>query len=143
MTGRSAAARRQCRRPHRPLPDRGRDPVGPCRPPPDRRAPNWPAIVALYDHLLALTHSPVVALNRAAALAEIEGPDAALASLDAIADDKRMADYQPYWAARGHLAARAGHKDEAHEALTLAIGLATTTPCGTICIGQRTRLQDG
>ena len=66
--------------------------------------PNWPAIVALYDHLLALTQSPVVALNRAVALAEIEGPEAALAILDPIADDKRMADYQPYWAARGHLA---------------------------------------
>ena len=86
-------------------------------------APNWPAIVALYDHLFALTQSPVVALNRAAALAEIEGPAAALAILETLAPDKRMADYQPYWAARGHLFAKAGHKEEAIEALTLAIGL--------------------
>ncbi|MET3898292.1 RNA polymerase sigma-70 factor (ECF subfamily) [Devosia sp. UYZn731] len=88
-------------------------------------APTWPAIVALYDHLYGLTQSPVVALNRAAAYAELEGPDAALALLDALAADKRMADYQPYWAARGHLAAKAGRKDDAHEALMLAIGLSS------------------
>ena len=67
---------------------------------------NWPAIVRLYDHLLALTGSPVVALNRAVALAEIDGPDAALAALAPLAADKRMHSYQPYWAARGHLLAR-------------------------------------
>ena len=47
--------------------------------------PNWAAIVALYDHLLALTRSPVVALNRAVALAEIEGPAAASAALEPLA----------------------------------------------------------
>jgi RNA polymerase sigma-70 factor, ECF subfamily len=86
---------------------------------------NWPAIVQLYDHLFALTGSPVVALNRAAAVAEIEGPAAALPVLDKLSADKRMAAYQPYWAARGHLFAAAGRKDEAHEALTVAIGLST------------------
>jgi RNA polymerase sigma-70 factor (ECF subfamily) len=88
-------------------------------------APTWPAIAALYDHLYALTGSPVVALNRAAAHAELDGPEAALTLLDALAADKRMTDYQPYWATRGHLAAKAGRKDEAHQALTLAIGLST------------------
>src|SRR5690606_16850617 len=86
---------------------------------------NWRAIVALYDHLLALTRSPVVALNRAVALAETEGPEAALAALAPVETDRRMAAYQPYWAARGHLLARAGRRAEAHEALTVAIGLAT------------------
>ena len=86
---------------------------------------NWLAIVALYDHLLALTGSPVVALNRAAALSEVEGPAAALAALHAVADDKRLADYQPFWATRGHLLARAGRKAEAREALTVAIGLSS------------------
>lgn len=85
--------------------------------------PNWQAIVSLYNHLLALTGSPVVALNRAAALAEVEGPAAAIAILEELATDRRMADYQPYWAARGHLFAKAGRKHEAHEALMLAIGL--------------------
>ena len=74
--------------------------------------PNWDSVVALYDILLSLTHSPVALLNRAAALAETEGPQAALSSLDAIADDRRMADYQPWWATRGHLCALAGRKDE-------------------------------
>lgn len=86
---------------------------------------NWPAIVALYDHLFALTKSPVVALNRAAAIAERDGPAIALRQIEAIAADKRMADYQPYWAARGHIAARAGNKDDAFQSLTIAIGLST------------------
>ena len=105
--------------------------------------PNWDAVVALYDVLLGLTRSPVALLNRAAALAETDGPAAALASLDAIADDRRMANYQPYWAARGHLAARAGRKDQAHEALTLAIGLSTDDAVRHYLIGQRAKLQDG
>lgn len=104
---------------------------------------NWDAVVALYDVLLSLTHSPVALLNRAAALAETEGPEAALASLDAIAGDQRMDNYQPYWAARGHLAARAGRKTEAHEALTLAIGLSTDDAVRHYLIGQRAKLQDG
>lgn len=104
---------------------------------------NWDAVVALYDILVSLTHSPVAVLNRAAALAETEGPQAALASLSAIADDRRMIDYQPYWAARGHLAARAGHKAEAHEALTLAIGLSSDEAVRHYLIGQRAALQDG
>jgi RNA polymerase sigma-70 factor (ECF subfamily) len=103
---------------------------------------NWDAVVALYDVLLGLTHSPVALLNRAAAFAETDGPEAALTSLDTIADDKRMADYQPYWAARGHLAARAGRKAEAHEALTLAIGLATDNAVRHYLIEQRSKLRD-
>jgi RNA polymerase sigma-70 factor (ECF subfamily) len=83
------------------------------------------AILALYDHLLALTGSPVAALNRAVALAAVEGPAAALDQMIALASDKRMLGYQPYWAVRGHLLAEAGRKTEAHEALTLAIGLST------------------
>jgi RNA polymerase sigma-70 factor (ECF subfamily) len=87
---------------------------------------NWPIVVKLYDHLLALTDSPVVVLNRAVALAEVEGVDAALSgAIASLADDKRMLRYQPYWAARGHLLARAGRVAEAAEALTAAIGLTT------------------
>jgi RNA polymerase sigma-70 factor (ECF subfamily) len=83
------------------------------------------AVVALYDHLLALTGSPVAALNRAVALSAIEDPPAALDQIIALASDKRMLQYQPYWAARGHLLAQAGRRTEAHEALTVAIGLST------------------
>ncbi|MHB1104268.1 MAG: RNA polymerase sigma factor [Devosia sp.] len=106
-------------------------------------ASSWPAIVALYDHLLTLTNSPVVALNRAAALAEIGGPAAALLIIEALASDKRMADYQPYWAARGHLFARAGRKDEAHEALTIAIGLSGDPAVRQYLQKQIEALRDG
>jgi RNA polymerase sigma-70 factor (ECF subfamily) len=85
----------------------------------------WPAILALYDHLLAVTHSPVAALNRAAALAEIAGPHAALAELAKISQDKRMLGYQPYWATLGHLQFGAGNREAGREALTIAIGLST------------------
>jgi len=86
---------------------------------------NWPAVVALYDHLLARTGSPVVILNRAVARAEVDGPRAALADLTPLAADKRMLSYQPYWAAKGHLLSRAGDLVPAAEALTVAIGLTT------------------
>jgi len=86
---------------------------------------NWPVVVQLYDHLYALTKSPVVVLNRAVALAEIDGPAAALAALAPLVNDKRVQGYQPYWAARGHLLARTGAAAEAHEAFTVAIGLTT------------------
>lgn len=86
---------------------------------------NWPAVVALYDHLLALTGSPVVILNRAVARAEVDGPDAALADLAPLAADKRMLSYQPYWAAKGHLLCRSADDVGAIEALTVAIGLTT------------------
>jgi RNA polymerase sigma-70 factor (ECF subfamily) len=84
---------------------------------------DWRAIVTLYDALLALTGSPVVAVNRAVAFAESEGPAAGLAALDALADDQRLAEYQPYWAARADLLARAGRIAEASEAYGRAIGL--------------------
>jgi len=103
----------------------------------------WPAIVALYGHLLELTHSPVVALNRAAAVAEISGAEAALATIEALAKDRRMADYQPYWAARAHLMAGAGHRDDAREAFTVAIGLTTDPAVRHYLQAQLAKLVDG
>ncbi|HVY51230.1 MAG TPA: DUF6596 domain-containing protein [Devosia sp.] len=86
-------------------------------------APTWPAVVELYDHLLELTGSPVVRLNRAVAVAEVEGAAAALAAIAPLENDRRMRDYQPYWAARAHLLARLGRRGEAREAFTVAVGL--------------------
>jgi RNA polymerase sigma-70 factor (ECF subfamily) len=85
----------------------------------------WPSIVSLYDHLIALTNSPVAVLNRAAALAELSGPQVGLAALHAISKDKRILDYQPYWATLGHLNLRAGNIEAGCEALRVAIGLST------------------
>jgi RNA polymerase sigma-70 factor (ECF subfamily) len=105
-------------------------------------AATWPAVVRLYDHLLALTRSPVVMLNRAVALAEVEGPDAALAAIEPLASDKRMLGYQPYWAARGHLLARVDRRSEAAEAFTVAIGLTTDEAVRAYLQGQVAALQD-
>ncbi len=84
---------------------------------------DWAAIERLYDGLMALTGSPVVAINRAIAAAETRGPAAGLRALDAVAQDARLAEYQPYWAARAELLARSGDGDAAAEAYQRAIGL--------------------
>jgi RNA polymerase sigma-70 factor (ECF subfamily) len=98
------------------------------------------AILALYDHLLALTGSPVAALNRVVALAAVEGPAAALHQMAPLASDKRMLGYQPYWAVRGHLLADAGRKADAHEALTVAMGLSTDEAVKRYLAGKRAAL---
>jgi RNA polymerase sigma-70 factor (ECF subfamily) len=87
------------------------------------RGVDWPAIVCLYDALCGLTGSPVAAINRAVVLAETEGAAAGLAALDTIAVDARLAEYQPYWAVRAGLLARAGERAAAQEAYDQAIGL--------------------
>jgi RNA polymerase sigma-70 factor (ECF subfamily) len=84
---------------------------------------DWPAIVELYDGLLALDGSPVVGVNRAVALSEIAGPTAGLAALDELARDPRLAGYQPYWAARADLLARLGWGPMADAAYARAIEL--------------------
>jgi RNA polymerase sigma-70 factor (ECF subfamily) len=84
---------------------------------------DWTAIARFYDALLALTGSPVVAINRAIAIGETEGAAAGLGLLDALSDDRRLADYQPYWAARAGLLSRIGDAKAAEEAYDRAIGL--------------------
>ena len=84
---------------------------------------DWIAVVELYDGLLALTRSPVVAINRALAIAEVQGAHAALAALPDATQDERLGRYQPYWAARADLLARTGAHADAREAYELAIGL--------------------
>jgi predicted RNA polymerase sigma factor len=84
---------------------------------------SWAAVVSLYDALIQLTNSPVASINRALAVAELEGPDAGLAALQAAGADRRVASYQPYWAARANLLGRSGSYDAARHAYQLAIGL--------------------
>jgi len=84
---------------------------------------NWGAVVKLYDALLELTDSPVAAINRAVALAEMKGAPAGLEALNAVSSDPRVLDYQPYWAARADLLARTGVPGEASAAYEIAIGL--------------------
>ncbi|HEY3666994.1 MAG TPA: RNA polymerase sigma factor [Polyangiaceae bacterium] len=72
---------------------------------------DWPQIAGLYQRLLALHPSPVVALNRAAAIAMAEGPEAALPLIDALAEP--LAQYHPWHAARADLLDRLGRTSEA------------------------------
>jgi RNA polymerase sigma-70 factor (ECF subfamily) len=80
---------------------------------------DWAQVVQLYDHLLALTPTPIVALNRAIALAEVEGPGPALALVDALALDE----YHPYHVARADLLHRLGRDAEARAAYDAALAL--------------------
>jgi len=102
---------------------------------------DWAAIVGLYDALIAMTGSPVVAINRAIALAETQGADAGRAALDAAGDDARLAGYQPYWAARADLAAKAGDTAAADAAYAQAIGLETDPAVRRFLQLRRARLR--
>jgi RNA polymerase sigma-70 factor (ECF subfamily) len=84
---------------------------------------NWEAVAQLYDALSELTGSPVVAVNRALAIAELQGAEAALDALQEASADARLSEYQPYWAARAELLARTGAHAKARHAYEIAIGL--------------------
>ncbi|MEW6631754.1 MAG: DUF6596 domain-containing protein [Pseudomonadota bacterium] len=101
---------------------------------------DWAAIRQLYDALHAVAGSPVVAINRAVAIAEDEGATAGLAALDAIGDDRRLAEYQPYWAARAELLGRLDRTAEAAEAYDQAIGLERDPALRRFLQGERAKL---
>jgi RNA polymerase sigma-70 factor (ECF subfamily) len=82
---------------------------------------DWPQIAALYGELSRLTASPVVELNRAVAVAEVDGPEAGLA----IADDLDLGDYRYLHSTRAELLRRLGRVDEARAALGRALELVT------------------
>jgi RNA polymerase sigma-70 factor (ECF subfamily) len=88
----------------------------------------WPAIVALYDRLLALQPSPVVELNRAVAVGLAEGPEVALRLLLEPRLEKELGDYLPYRAARADLLRRAGRSEEARLAYRAALEKAGSAP---------------
>ncbi|MFI5731612.1 RNA polymerase sigma factor [Kribbella sp. NPDC051587] len=89
---------------------------------------DWPQIVALYDVLSALDPSPVIALNRAAAIAFRDGPDVALTLLDSLADEPRLRNYHPYALARADLLHRLNRRTEATAAYEQALKLAGSDP---------------
>ena len=84
---------------------------------------DWAAIERLYDGLCAITGSPVAAINRAIAVAETRGAAEGLAALPTVEPGSRLAEYQPYWAARAELLSRLGDIPAAREAYDQAIGL--------------------
>jgi len=102
---------------------------------------DWVAIEALYDALLQMTDSPVVAINRAVAVAETRGAATALAELPELAETPQLADYQPYWAARAGLLAQIGQIDAADAAYERAIGLEVDDAVRRFLQGRRAALR--
>lgn len=84
----------------------------------------WDTIVGLYDTLLAIRPSPIVALNRAIAIAQLDGPERGMEEIAAIADSERLADYPFYFAALGELELQSGRKESAREHFLSARSLA-------------------
>ncbi len=97
---------------------------------------DWDQIVTLYDHLLLLRPNPVVALNRAVALAERDGAAAGLAALESL-DADVVADYQPFHAARADLLVRSGAHEAARAAYDRAIELSGNPAERAFLAGQR------
>ncbi len=89
---------------------------------------DWPQILGLYEVLGRLAPSPVVALNRAVALAQVAGPAVGLAAMDELAGDPAMAWYRFYHAARADLLRRLGRDGEAASAYDRALALAPNGP---------------
>ena len=89
---------------------------------PSARDTDWSQIVALYDRLIGLDPSPIVRLNRAIAVAELDGPDVALAEIDRLSEP--LEGYHAYHAARADLLRRVGRSDGSRAAYDRAIELA-------------------
>jgi RNA polymerase sigma-70 factor (ECF subfamily) len=91
----------------------------------DIRDTDWSQVLALYDQLVRLDPSPIIALNRAIAAAELDGPQVALAAIDRLQD--KLAGYHAYHATRADLLRRLGHSQQSRAAYDKAIELAGNT----------------
>ncbi|HEX6178075.1 MAG TPA: DUF6596 domain-containing protein, partial [Thermoanaerobaculia bacterium] len=89
---------------------------------------DWEHILALYDELLTIKPSPVVALNRAVALAMLQGPHAGIAAVEQLASHNSLRDYLPLAVTLGQLWLRAGDRQRAAEHFNRALELPSTTP---------------
>jgi len=85
---------------------------------------DWKAIVSLYDTLMTVCPSPIIALNRAIAIAQRDGPERGLQEIDAIAERDRLAGYPFYFAAMGELELRRGKHRVARDHFRAALALA-------------------
>ncbi len=105
----------------------------------DARDTDWSQVVALYDQLVRLDPSPIVALNRAVAIAELDGPEVALAILDRL--EEPLAGYHAYFATRADLLRRLGRSDESRAAYDRAIALAGNTAEQAFLTRRRDQLE--
>jgi RNA polymerase sigma-70 factor (ECF subfamily) len=110
---------------------------------PSAEATDWAAIVALYDELLAIEQSPIVALNRAVAVAMACGPAAALPLLDVLAADPALARSHRIWAIRADLHRRLGHTSAALDDYGRALELVRNDVERRYLAGARARLGTG
>ncbi|MGN6199464.1 RNA polymerase sigma factor [Humibacter sp.] len=108
---------------------------------PDFASTDWSQVVALYDQLVRLDPSPIVALNRAIALAELDGPEVGLATIDRL--DGTLAGYHAYHAARADLLRRLGRTQESRDAYDRAIELAGNSAESAELTRRRDRLRSG
>ena len=106
-------------------------------------ATDWRRIAELYDRLAELVPSPVVELNRAVAIAMVEGPAVGLARLDALAGDDRLADYPYFHAARADLLRRLGRFSSATDAYRAALALTTNEVERAFLTGRLAEMEAG
>ena len=92
---------------------------------PHMRDTDWSQVVALYDQLIRLDRSPIVELNRAIAVAELEGPESAWTAVDGLGG--QLGDYHAYHAVRADLLRRLGRSQESYQAYSKAIELSGNT----------------
>ncbi|WP_031165808.1 RNA polymerase sigma factor [Streptosporangium roseum] len=105
----------------------------------DIRDTDWSQVLALYDQLVRLDPSPIIALNRAIAVAELDGPEVALAIVDRLAE--ALAGYHAYHAARADLLRRLGQSQQSRAAYDRAIELAGNTGETAYLTRRRAQLQ--
>jgi RNA polymerase sigma-70 factor (ECF subfamily) len=106
---------------------------------PDVRTTDWSQVVALYDQLARLDPSPIVTLNRAIAVAELDGPEVALAAIDRLAE--KLAGYHAYHATRADLLRRLGRSQESRAAYDQAIELAGNSAEAAYLTRRRDQLE--
>ena len=102
------------------------------------RDTDWSQIVALYDQLVGIDASPIIVLNRAIAVGELEGPEAALAAVDMLED--RLAGYYSFHATRADLLRRTGRNVESRAAYDKAIKLTANSAEAAFLIRRREEL---
>ncbi|HEY9290511.1 MAG TPA: DUF6596 domain-containing protein [Microlunatus sp.] len=107
----------------------------------DARDTDWSQIVALYDQLVRVDPSPIVVLNRAVAVAELDGPEVALAEVDRLED--RLSGYHAFHVARADLLRRLGRSQQALAAYNSAIELAGNTAETRYLTRRRDQLGSG
>jgi RNA polymerase sigma factor (sigma-70 family) len=107
---------------------------------PSAEATDWLQILALYDLLARVAPNPMVSLNRAVAVAMVDGPRAGLARLDELADDERIAGGHRLEAVRGHLLEMAGDAAAARTSYLAAARKTTSLPERRYLEGRAARL---